>query len=240
MYTISEMDAATIADACATKLSDEEVEEALWALGNHLPDEEQRVFEEVMAKLQGNTCYFSAPASSKFHLNCEGGLLRHSLGVTYRLWSLDGPYRLHPQYSYLDLFLVGLLHDLGKASQLTLVEEIDGPVVFSDRSFAAEEAEYYSKEFMKTKPGQVKYVRNKARVVMSVPVGSLHTIAVLLSDLWKPTPDAWQAVAYHDGQYVPEGRHVAQSESKLLLALHHADMYQCRYEGEWEQENWTP
>jgi len=233
MSTIAELDRATVADSCATKLNDAQLTEALWNLHAQLPDTEQRVFEDVEKVLREHTGFYTAPASSRFHLNSEGGLFRHSLGVTYRLWSFDGPYRLHPQYAYLDIFLVGLLHDLGKANQVTMQGTPEG------RLYPAG-IPYYSREPLKTRPGEYKYARNKDRTVMSVPVGSLHTIATLLSDFWKPSPDAWQAIAYHDGQYVPEGRHVAQSESKLLLALHHADMFQCRYEGEWEKENWTP
>jgi hypothetical protein len=34
-----------------------------------------------------------------------------------------------------------------------------------------------------------------------------------------------QAMAYHDGMYVPEGRSVAHKEEPLLLLLHRADMW---------------
>jgi hypothetical protein len=34
-----------------------------------------------------------------------------------------------------------------------------------------------------------------------------------------------QAIAYHDGMYVPEGRSVAHKEEPLLLLLHWADMW---------------
>jgi hypothetical protein len=234
------MDIVTAADCAAEEWKYELVEKALWALGHQLPDADQTVFEEVMAMVNAHTGFFTAPASSKFHLNCDGGLLRHSVGVTYRLWALDKPYRLTPQYKLLDLFLAGLLHDLGKANQVTLTEDEQvANVIVGTKHLCASAVPYYAKEVMKTKPGEYKFSRNKDRVVMAVPVGSLHTICVLLSDIWKPSPDVWQAIAYHDGQYVPEGRHVAQSECKLALALHHADMYQCRYEGEWVKEVWS-
>jgi hypothetical protein len=34
-----------------------------------------------------------------------------------------------------------------------------------------------------------------------------------------------QAIAYHDGMYVPEGRSVAHKEEPLLLLLHWGDMW---------------
>jgi len=224
------LDPASVADLCH-KLSDPELTAALTVLYKYVNTDavkDSEVFMHVMDRVVTKTDFLEAPASSKFHLNYQGGLLRHSLGVTYRLWSLDGPYRLYPQYSYLDLFLVGLLHDLGKAGQVSY-----------DEYRALKSIPYYSREAYKTKPGEYKYVRNTERTVMSVPMGSLHTISMLLSDVWKPSPDAYQAIGYHDGLYVPEGRHVAQSECKLLLALHHSDIYQCRYEGEWCKENWS-
>jgi hypothetical protein len=37
--------------------------------------------------------------------------------------------------------------------------------------------------------------------------------------------DEAQAIAYHDGMYVPEGRSVAHKEEPLLLLPHRADMW---------------
>jgi hypothetical protein len=37
--------------------------------------------EDLVAYLKGHTDFFTAPASTRFHLSCEGGLLQHSLNV---------------------------------------------------------------------------------------------------------------------------------------------------------------
>ncbi|MCG2735576.1 MAG: hypothetical protein L6282_04200 [Candidatus Methanoperedenaceae archaeon] len=37
-----------------------------------------------------------------------------------------------------------------------------------------------------------------------------------------------QAIAYHDGMYVPEGRSVAHKEEPLLLLLHWGDMWTAK------------
>ncbi len=43
-----------------------------------------------------------------------------------------------------------------------------------------------------------------------------------------------QAIAYHDGMYVPEGRSVAAKEEPLLLLLHWAaDMWTASVRGKW-------
>jgi len=58
--------------------------------------------------------YFDAPASSAYHLSRDGGLMEHSVNVTETLLKMakavDAP------YSRETLIVVGLLHDIGKAS----------------------------------------------------------------------------------------------------------------------------
>lgn len=206
---------------------------ALSRLETVLTEDETVRFKGVMALVGKHTDYFSAPASAKFHLNEEGGLYKHSLGVTYRLWSLDAAYELFPQYSYLDVFLSGLLHDLGKAGQVSLVERPTEPATkVGTKSYDVVQYLYYVKRNFTTKTGY-EYRRNPDRVVMSIPLGSLHFIGTMLGDFWKPSPTVWAAIAYHDGQYVDSGKEVAHSETKLGLALHQADMLQSRAEVEW-------
>ncbi len=61
--------------------------------------------------------YFTAPASTKYHLSCEGGLAKHSLNVLSRLIreviNEFGSVEKSP-YSMETLALVGLMHDLCK------------------------------------------------------------------------------------------------------------------------------
>lgn len=178
------------------------------------------IFAAVFKRVQEDTDFFEAPASTKFHLNCRNGLLFHSIGVTYRLLSSDAVYNFLPEYPMLDIILSGMLHDLGKAGQVDCGNKIYRKIP------------YYLVVPMKTKAG-IKYERNDDLVAMSIPMGSLHYIATRLSEIWKPSLDVWQAIGYHDGQYVPEGEWVRHSEKKLMLALHHADMYQSRVERRW-------
>jgi hypothetical protein len=228
---------AKTADVIPTKLSHAELDAALKALVGELPPEQQDKFTAITGIVATTTDFFTAPASAKFHLNEEYGLYKHSLGVTYRLCALDAAYDIFSEYGHFEVLLCGLLHDLGKAGQVSLVEvdeSVDLRQVRTGEKFYHSSCEpYYVKRALKTRPGDFEYRRNPERVGMSIPVSSLHFIGTLLGDYWKPSLAAWQAVCYHDGMYVPEGEHTKHAETKLLLALHHADMFQSRTEGGW-------
>jgi len=72
--------------------------------------------------------------------------------------------------------------------------------------------------YLKTKKG---YEINKGLVEMQVAIRSLFLISKFI-DL---SADEAQAVTYHDGQYIPQGRDVAHRETPLLTILHFADFY---------------
>jgi len=210
-------------------------------LAGDIPSEEGRnIFRGVMSIVANNTDYFEAPASTRFHLNEEKGLFRHSLGVTYRLRALDDAYGIFPLYSYLDVILAGLLHDLGKAGQVSLVESSKNvPTQVGKKTYEITKTPYYVRRQLKSRPGDFEYKRNPEMVMMAIPVGSLHFIGTMLCDFWKPNPDVYQAIAYHDGMYVGEGQHVQHADCKLTVALHHADYWQSRVESEWKNGlNW--
>ena len=58
--------------------------------------------------------YFTAPASTKFHLNCEGGLLEHSLQVYDKLNKLCEVSDIGKKIPEHTRILVSLLHDFCK------------------------------------------------------------------------------------------------------------------------------
>jgi hypothetical protein len=64
--------------------------------------------EDLLAWME-RTDFFTAPASTRFHLNEAGGLVRHSLNVTGLLMQ-------HQDENPESLALCGLLHDLCKAN----------------------------------------------------------------------------------------------------------------------------
>lgn len=67
-----------------------------------------------------------APASTKYHMSCEGGLCAHSLNVFYRLIKLiqaEYPEGTECPYSQESIALVALLHDLAKVNYYTISEK---------------------------------------------------------------------------------------------------------------------
>ncbi|MEA5135644.1 MAG: HD domain-containing protein [Candidatus Fimivivens sp.] len=64
---------------------------------------------ELLSFLENKSDFFSAPASTRFHLACEGGLLSHSLNVAKLMLRYDD----EPPES---LAICGLLHDICKVN----------------------------------------------------------------------------------------------------------------------------
>ena len=139
-----------------------------------------------------------SPASTKYHLNKEGGLLEHSIGVAETLLQLRAA--LAPEISEESCVIAGLFHDIGKVG-------MPGKP-------------YYLPEIKAGKPTGA-YTINPEIVAMGLSLRSLYLVSQYI-----PLSDAEaQAIAYHDGMYVPEGRSVAHREEPLLLLLHWGDMW---------------
>ena len=97
--------------------------------------------------------------------------------------------------------IVGLLHDIGKVG-------MPGKP-------------YYLPEIKDGKPTGT-YTINPEIVAMGLSLRSLYLVSQYV-----PLSDAEaQAIAYHDGMYVPEGRAVAHKEEPLLLLLHIHEKYE--------------
>ena len=73
---------------------------------------------------------------------------------------------------------------------------------------------------MKWEGGLLEHINPKI-VSIGLALRSLYLVSQYI-----PLSDAEaQAISYHDGMYVPEGRSVAHKEEPLLLLLHWADMW---------------
>jgi hypothetical protein len=154
--------------------------------------------DKFIELLQTQTTWLTSPASTKYHLNKEGGLLEHSIGVAETLLELR--YALAPEISEESCVIVGLFHDIGKVG-------MPGKP-------------YYLPEIKAGKPTGT-YTINPEIVAMGLSLRSLYLVSQYI-----PLSDAEaQAIAYHDGMYVPEGRSVAHKEEPLLLLLHWSDMW---------------
>jgi len=160
-------------------------------------------FERLMEHLEKNTSWLTAPASIKYHLNIEHGLLEHSVNVAETLLSLKE--LLAPELLDESCVIVGLLHDLGKAG-------VPGnPQYLVNKPSEKQKLHGYS--------ASIPYRFNKDLIYMSVPVRSLYLILPYLP----LTETEAQAILYHDGQYVEDNRSIATKEEKLTLLLQYAD-----------------
>jgi len=168
-----------------------------------LVTERKTEFKELMDFVEKETVYLTTPASTKYHLCKECGLLEHSVNVAETLLKLKR--ELAPEISDESCIIVALLHDLGKAG-----------MPGRSQYFKNEPSEKQKKYGYST---SVPYAFNKDLVYMSVPVRSLY----LIGPRFPLSEEEAQAIVYHDGQYVDDNHSVAKREERLTLLLQYAD-----------------
>jgi 23S rRNA maturation-related 3'-5' exoribonuclease YhaM len=165
--------------------------------------ERKTEFDRLMTFLETKTEYLTAPASTKYHMCTEGGLLSHSVNVANTLLSMKNI--LAPDISDESCVIVALLHDLGKVG-------LPGEPQYIKNEPSDKQKRYGY-------PASTPYSYNTGLTYLSVPIRSLYLALPYLSLSSEET----QAIAYHDGQYVDDNRSVANKEEKLTLLLQYAD-----------------
>lgn len=160
-------------------------------------------FGKLMEFVENKTDWLKAPASTKFHLCSESGLLEHSCNVAENLLKIKQA--LAPQINDESCVIVALLHDLGKAGMPGNPQYIKNEPTERQKQYG------YS-------PG-VPYRFNNDLTYLSVPVRSLY-LALQYIQL---TEEEAQAIVYHDGQYIDDNHSVAAKEAPLTLLLQYAD-----------------
>lgn len=152
-------------------------------------------FTALMEFIETQTDYMEAPASTRFHLCREQGLLEHSINVAETMLKLKSV--LAPHISDESCVITALLHDLGKAGVPGTPQYIKN---FDTNS---------------KKP----YLFNTDLTYLSVPLRSLYLALPYLP----LSEEEVQAIAYHDGQYVEDNHSVATHECPITLLLQYAD-----------------
>ncbi|WP_294520350.1 HD domain-containing protein [uncultured Anaerovibrio sp.] len=160
--------------------------------------ERREQFDELMEFVEKETVYLTTPASTKYHLNCEQGLLEHSINVAETMLKIKAA--IAPKISDESCVIVALMHDLGKAGMPGNPLYIKNP---PDSQF------------------RYPYYWNGNLTYLSVPVRSLYLVA----QRFPLTEEEVQAIVYHDGQYVEDNRSVATNETPLTLLLQYADTW---------------
>ena len=168
-----------------------------------LVTERKAEFEGLMEFVENETVYLITPASTKYHLCKENGLLEHSVNVAETLLKLKR--ELAPEISDESCVIVALLHDLGKAGMP------GNPQYFNNEPSEKQKRYGY--------PSSAPYGFNKELIYMSVPIRSLY----LIGPRFPLTESEAQAIVYHDGQYVDDNHSVAKREERLTLLLQYAD-----------------
>lgn len=162
-------------------------------------------FEKLMNFIETETEFLTSPASTRYHLANEEGLLEHSINVAENLLKIKNT--LAPEITDESCVIVGLLHDLGKAGMPGNPQYIKN--------------EPTEKQKMYGYPASIPYSFNANLTYLSVPVRSLY----LINSRFPLTETEAQAIIYHDGQYVDDNKSVATKEEKLLLMLQYADTW---------------
>jgi len=158
-------------------------------------------FEDLMDFLENETEWLTAPASTRFHLCKESGLLEHSINVAETLIRLKNS--LYPIIDDESCVIVALLHDLGKVGMP------NDPLYLKNHEYQKHTG------FNAKHP----YSYNTDLTYLGVPIRSLYLALPYISLSQEET----QAIAYHDGQYVDDNKSAAKNECPLALLLQYSD-----------------
>ncbi|MHC4132460.1 MAG: HD domain-containing protein [Planctomycetota bacterium] len=161
----------------------------------------KKVFEKFVCMLEIKTSWLTSPASTRFHLNEEKGLLLHSVAVTENLLKFRD--LLAPEINNESCVIVGLFHDVGKVGMPSKPLYIK-----NDNKW-------------EVKNRNITYRINPEVIQMSLAARSLYLVSKYI-----PLSDAEvQAILYHDGQYIENNKCVAHREDPLTLLAHWADYW---------------
>lgn len=167
--------------------------------------ERRSQFDRLISFMENETTWLTAPASTKYHLCKESGLLEHCVNVAESILKIRDA--LAPDISAESCIIVSLVHDLGKVG-----------MPGNPQYLINEPTDKQQQSGYKPDPP---YRFNKNLTYLSVPVRSLY-LASKHIDL---TEEEVQAIIYHDGQYVEDNRSVATHEEPLTLLLQYADSW---------------
>jgi len=155
--------------------------------------------------IERETSWLTAPASTRFHLNIERGLLLHSVGVAYNALRIRS--ELAPDISDESVVIAALFHDLGKVG-------------------------YPGKPYYL--PNDVQWQISKRNMTYKVdPEATTMNLAVrslyLISNRVELTEDEAQAIVAHDGIYPVSGGvnnlDYHHKECRLQMIVHFADKW---------------
>jgi hypothetical protein len=172
----------------------------------------QAEFGKFIGFLEGETSWLTSPASTRYHMNVEGGLLMHSVGVAETALRLR--YLLAPDLGEESVVITALFHDVGKVGH-------PGKPCYLPNDNLWE-------------------VRNRGRTYKVNPEIIAMNSAVrglcLVSRFIPLTEEEAQTIVAHDGLYPVYGGVVNleyhQAECRLLMIIQFADKWTAAVEEE--------
>jgi len=167
--------------------------------------ERKEQFDRVIDFMEKETTWLKAPASTRYHLCKEGGLLEHSVNVAETMLKIKSA--IAPDISDESCVIVALLHDLGKVGMP------GNPQYLINEPSEKQKMYGYKPDYP--------YRFNSKLTYLSVPVRSIYLALQHIS----LTEEEVQAIVYHDGQYVEDNRSCATHEEPLTLLLQYADSW---------------
>lgn len=201
-------------------------------------EENTRRFEELLAsvdragidKLMGyirnKTDFYAAPASTRFHLACEGGLLQHSLNVYDCLIAKKENPVWKPIFAEIpdeSLIIMALLHDLCKTN--FYVEGTKNQKTYDPEKVAAAEPWQRKHDQM----GDFVWETVKTyQIDDQLPLGHGEKSVMLIQCYIRLTMQEVMAIRWHMGfseakeNYTAVGQ--AMEKYPVVLALHEADL----------------
>lgn len=163
-------------------------------------------FKHVVLDYMINDGLISAPASTKYHCCCEGGLLQHSAGVLYYLISFV---KMNPskfeKYSMLEIVSAALFHDICKLGMYYKVDHDIEPNVKTD--------------FAKVKT--YKAYGHGVESVIRLKKYFSNTDMYLHEDVYEAI--RWHMGLYDLSKYDDNFYDEAKRRNPLVLALHYSD-----------------
>lgn len=163
---------------------------------------------ELIKWLTEKTDIFTAPASTKYHDSCEGGLLKHSLAVYDCLLKVTSAFEIPVEHD--TAIITALLHDLCKAN-------------------------FYKVDTRNVKENGVWKQVPYYAVDDKIPLGHGEKSVILLQAFIRPTTDEIMAIRWHmgasgGGDYETNcARNAAMNKYPIVGALHMADLAACYF-----------
>ena len=202
------------------------IEENILRFEELLGSVEKEGISKLMNYIRNSTDFYKAPASTRFHLACEGGLLQHSLNVYDCLVAKKESPIWKPILADIpdeSLIIMALLHDLCKVNFYS--EGTKNQKTYDPEKVAAAEG------WQRKHDGQGDYIWDTVKTYQvddQLPLGHGEKSVMLVHCYIRLTMQEVMAIRWHMGFSEPKENYnaVGQAMEKypVVLALHEADL----------------